>query len=71
MRESKGIQSQHKRFVSTKEIGPLLGVSPRTIRNWVKRGDIKAHKIGHCFKITRREAVRILRRYEQPIPKEW
>ena len=71
MDKSKITRSEAKRFISTNEMGPLLGVSPRTIRNWIKNGDIKGHKIGHNLKITKKEAIRILRRYEQPIPHWW
>ena len=60
-----------KRFVSTAEMGPLLGVSARTIRNWIGKGEIKGHKIGHNIKISRDEAIRVLRQYEQPIPSSW
>jgi excisionase family DNA binding protein len=71
MNKSKIIGNETRRFVSTNEMGPLLGVSPRTIRNWIKNGDIKGYKIGHNLKITKEEAVRILRRYKQPIPPWW
>ena len=71
MNKSKIIRNETRRFISTNEMGPLLGVSPRTIRNWIKNGHIKGYKIGHNLKITKDEAVRILRRYEQPIPAWW
>lgn len=71
MEKDKIATNQTRRFVSTNEMGPLLGVSPRTIRNWIKNGEIRGHKIGHHLKITREEAIRVLRRYEQPIPSKW
>lgn len=71
MKRTRNIVGQPRRFVSTREMGPLLGVSPRTIRNWIKLGQIKGHKIGHHLKITKEEAIEVLRRYEQPIPSEW
>ena len=71
MDKSKAIRTKEKRFISTMEMGPLLGVSPRTIRNWINGGQIKGYKIGHSLKISKEEAVRILRRYEQSIPDEW
>jgi len=71
MEEDKTTTRRAKRFVSTNEMGPLLGVSPRTIRNWINSGEIKGYKIGHSLKITREEAIRVLRRYEQPVPSKW
>jgi len=71
MGKSKACSRHTRRFVSTNEMGPLLGVSPRTIRNWIKDGEITGHKIGHHLKITREEAIRVLRRYQQPIPSAW
>jgi excisionase family DNA binding protein len=58
------------KFLSTKELGLLLGVTRQTIRNWFLKGQIKAYRIGQNIKIPRAEAVRILQRFEQPIP-EW
>ncbi len=71
MKESKTIRSMGRRFVSTKEMGPLLGVSPRTIRNWINSGRIKGYKIGHHIKISKEEAVRVLRHYDQSVPVDW
>jgi excisionase family DNA binding protein len=58
------------KFLSTKDLGLLLGVTRQTIRNWFLKGQIKACRIGQNIKIPRAEAVRILQRFEQPIP-EW
>ncbi|MDY6837530.1 MAG: helix-turn-helix domain-containing protein [Thermodesulfobacteriota bacterium] len=59
-----------RKFVSTGEIAEMLEVSPRTIRNWINKGDIKAYKIGQNLKIPAAEVVQMLQRYDQPIP-EW
>jgi len=58
------------KFLSTKEMGLLLGVTRQTIRNWFLNGQIKAYRIGQNIKIPRAEVVRILEQFEQPIP-EW
>ncbi len=58
------------KFLSTRELGLLLGVTRQTIRNWFLKGQIKAYRIGQNIKIPRAEAVRILQRFDQPIP-EW
>ncbi len=58
------------KFLSTEDLGFLLGVTRQTIRNWFLKGQIKAYRIGQNIKIPRAEAVRILEQFEQPVP-EW
>jgi len=60
--------TNHKRFVSTQQLGDLLGVTRQTIRNWCVRGEIQAFKIGQNLKIPRQEAIRVLRGYQLPVP---
>ncbi len=55
-------------FLSTQELGSLLGVTRQTIRNWIKKGDVKAFHIGQNLKIPASEAVRILMQYGLPVP---
>jgi excisionase family DNA binding protein len=57
-----------KRFLSTEQVGMLLGVTRQTVRNWFLKGQIKAYRIGQNIKIPRAEAIRILKHYQQPIP---
>jgi excisionase family DNA binding protein len=63
-------KTMQNRFLSTQELGSLLGVTRQTIRNWIKRGNIKAFQIGQNLKIPAHEAVRILTHYNLPFP-EW
>jgi excisionase family DNA binding protein len=58
----------HKRFVSTQQLGELLGVTRQTIRNWCVKGEIRAFKIGQNLKIPRTEAIRVLKGYHLPVP---
>jgi excisionase family DNA binding protein len=58
----------HKRFVSTQQLGDLLGVTRQTIRNWCVKGEIQAFKIGQSLKIPRTEAIRVLKGYRLPVP---
>jgi excisionase family DNA binding protein len=58
----------HKRFISTQQLGDLLGVTRQTIRNWCVKGEIQAFKIGQSLKIPREEAVRILEGYHLTVP---
>ena len=41
-------------WISLEEVASYLGVNKDTIRNWIKKSDIPAHKIGRQwkFKIT-------------------
>jgi excisionase family DNA binding protein len=55
-------------FLSTQELGSLLGVTRQTIRNWIKKGDVKAFHIGQNLKIPASEAVRILMQCGLPVP---
>jgi len=64
------ITPRGRKFVSTTEMAALLEVSPRTIRNWINKGDIKAYKIGQNFKIPTAEVIQVLEGYDQPIP-DW
>jgi excisionase family DNA binding protein len=62
------METSNRRFISTQQLGELLGVTRQTVRNWVVHGHIQAYKIGQNIKIPSSEAVRILEKYEQPIP---
>ena len=64
------MRASSKKFISTQELGNLLGVTRQTVRNWVVRGQIRAFKIGQNLKIPKEEAVRILSACGQPVP-DW
>ena len=55
-------------FLSTQDLGSLLGVTRQTIRNWIKKGEIQAFQIGQNLKIPIDEAVRLIRQYGLPFP---
>jgi excisionase family DNA binding protein len=67
----KGVRmsNREKNFLSTAELGILLGVTRQTVRNWFLKGQIKAYRIGQNIKIPKAEALRILERFDQPIPR--
>lgn len=45
------MQLQHTEpWVSLEEVAEYLGVTKDTIRNWIKKTDIPAHKIGRQWK---------------------
>ena len=39
-----------EKWVSLEDIAAYLGVTKETIRNWIKKIDIPAHKIGRLWK---------------------
>ena len=39
------------RFFTVDEVAERLGVCDRTVRRWVKRGDLLAHRISHLVRI--------------------
>ena len=38
------------KWVSLEDIAAYLGVTKETVRNWIKKTDISAHKIGRLWK---------------------
>lgn len=40
----------NERWASLEETAEYLGVTKDTIRNWIKKGNILAHKIGRLWK---------------------
>jgi excisionase family DNA binding protein len=64
----KTTETENRKFVSAQELAPLMGVTHQTIRNWILRGDIRVHRIGHRSKIPVNEALRIPQHYGFPVP---
>lgn len=53
-----------KRFYSTSEAAPLLGVSRFTVRQWILRGRIQATRPGNNYRIAASEIKRLSRIFE-------
>lgn len=51
------------------EAGKLLKTSPATIRRWCQRGTMPAFKVGGRLRISRADALAMLRRVETPGPR--
>ena len=49
------------------ETAAILKVTTRTVRNWIKKGLIRASKLGRIWRIRREEIDRLLRRSEPEI----
>ncbi len=43
------------------EIAKLLKVSPRTVRRWIEKGDLTAHRFGRQIRITDSDLVTFIR----------
>jgi len=54
-----------KRLLRTGEAGEMLGVTPKTIREWIKEGRIKALRIGKEYRVPYEEVERLLREAER------
>lgn len=42
-------------WIGVEEVAAYLGVTKETIRNWIKKTDIPAHRIGKLWKFKRSE----------------
>ena len=48
--EVKEMNEMNEKWSNLEEISEYLGVTKDTIRNWIKKTDIPAHKIGRQWK---------------------
>ncbi len=46
---------------SVTEIAKLLKVSPRTVRRWIEKGNLTAHRFGRQIRITDSDLVTFIR----------
>ncbi|UQZ89756.1 DNA-binding protein [Deltaproteobacteria bacterium Smac51] len=53
-------QDKAERPFTVREVAEFLQLKPTTIVSWIKNGKIKAVKVGHAWRIKRREIFRIL-----------
>ena len=47
---------------SVTETAELLKVSPRTVRRWIEKGDLTAHRFGRQIRITDADIVTLIHR---------
>jgi excisionase family DNA binding protein len=45
-------RAQMEEFLTISEVAERLKVNERTVRRWIESGDLKAHKIGNCVRIS-------------------
>lgn len=61
---------KEKEFLSTTELGKLLGISRVAVFNQIKKGDIKAMKVGRSFIINKKDLGNILGKTLSPARKK-
>jgi len=49
------MDNHNENWISVTEAAVFLGVTKDTVRNWIKKTDIPAHKIGKLWKFKRSE----------------
>ena len=42
-------------YLTSEQIAQALRVTPQTIRNWIKRGDLPAERYGHVFRVRKKD----------------
>ena len=56
-------RAQLDEFLTIAEVAECLKVDERTVRRWIKSGQLKAHKIGACVRINHRDFADFLDRH--------
>ena len=49
------VENYTDNWIGIEEVATYLGVTKDTVRNWIKKTDIPAHKIGKLWKFKRSE----------------
>lgn len=57
------IVKDKRRLVTTRSIASIVGVSTRTIQNWVQRGMISHYKIGKSIRFCREDVFADLEKF--------
>lgn len=55
----------HEDFVTPSEVAALLRVDPRTVRNWIHGGDLRACRFGSQWRVERLELEAFIRRHRR------
>lgn len=51
-------------LMTKKEVAALMRVDPSTVQRWIARGRIHYVRVGHTLRISRRELLGALERFE-------
>jgi len=51
MANNRKLDELTEKYYTVKEVAELLKVTERTVRNWIRKGQIKAIKIGRVWRI--------------------
>ncbi len=61
MRKNTSITTEIDAFYSIEDVATLLSVSDKTIRRWIKSGELVAHRIGRQWRISKTDLNTFLR----------
>jgi excisionase family DNA binding protein len=50
-----------KEFCSISEFAEEIDVNPRTVRRWIDKGDLVAHRFGRQFRLSRADRAAFVR----------
>ena len=59
------VTSNLPRMYSIKEIGPQVGVSSKTIRRWIERGELHVHRLGRQLRISEDDLLAFLSKHRK------
>jgi len=59
-------QDDQNRFSTIREVAERLEVATRTVRRWIKSGDLVAHRFGCAVRIAESDLNAFLARHREP-----
>jgi excisionase family DNA binding protein len=57
--------SKVQRMYSIKEVGPQVGVSSKTIRRWIERGELHVPRLGRQLRISEEDLLAFLSKHRK------
>ena len=61
-----GNPREQMRFFTVAEVAESIGVSVRTVRRWIKRGELVAHHFGAVVRIAESDLKAFIARHRHP-----
>jgi excisionase family DNA binding protein len=53
------------RFLSVHEVHEQLGVSAKTVRRWIERGELHVHRLGRQLRISEEDLAAFIAQYRR------
>ena len=54
------VAAERQQFLTVQEIAGILKLNPQTVRNWIGRGTLPAHRVGRLVRIRRADFEQLL-----------